>query len=79
MEFPLYSLNELSLMLNVPATNLRSLVRDGKLRAVLLGREYRVPQDELDSFLQQRLGKLSRAGRPRKAQGNRGGRLRTTG
>jgi len=81
MEFtlPLYDLKQLSLMLSVPATNLRAYVRSGELGAILLGREYKVPQNELDMFLKSRFGKLSRAGRPRKAQGNRGGRLRTTG
>jgi len=76
--FPLYDVRMLSLDLNLKPAAVRRLIRSGELKSLLLAKEYRVPANALEEFLESRMGMRSRAGRPRKHKGNNGGSRRNS-
>lgn len=48
-----YTTFEIAELLNTPATTVRQWVQKGKLGAVKVGRGYRIPQSQLDTFLRE--------------------------
>ena len=49
-----YTLKEISEQLDVSVVTLRTYIDEGRLKAVRLGRKYRVTQEALQDFLQSR-------------------------
>jgi excisionase family DNA binding protein len=50
----LRTIREVAAQLSCSAKYVRKLIKDGSLRAVRLGREWRVDQEELDLFVKRR-------------------------
>jgi excisionase family DNA binding protein len=50
MEF--YTLQEIADLLKTPLTTIQKFVRDGRLKAVKIGKSYRVEAEDLQKFLE---------------------------
>lgn len=48
----LLTVHEVAEALKVKETTIRTWIRDRKLRAIKMGKEYRVDADDLESFIQ---------------------------
>lgn len=50
-ESPMYSLDQVAERLALHVRTVRAYVRSGRLKAIRIGKQYRVAREELDSFL----------------------------
>jgi len=48
---PLLTLHEVSALLKMKESTVRAWIRDGDLRAIKMGRDWRVSEDDLEAFL----------------------------
>jgi excisionase family DNA binding protein len=54
VEKPLLTTENVAELLQVDVETVRRYIRKGKLRAIKLGREYRVRRDDFEEFLEER-------------------------
>jgi|SRR3954453_504707 excisionase family DNA binding protein len=50
MEGKLYSVEQVASLLNLHVRTVRGYVRDGKIKAVRIGKQYRIAQEDLEAF-----------------------------
>ncbi|MEV6983317.1 helix-turn-helix domain-containing protein [Sphaerisporangium sp. NPDC051017] len=50
MSQPPYSVQQVADLLGLHVKTVRAYVRDGRLKAVRIGKQYRIPREELDAF-----------------------------
>jgi excisionase family DNA binding protein len=65
MEKDLYSVEQVADLLNLHVRTVRGYVRDGKLKAVRIGKQYRVAREDLEAMTGRPMAALDRASVPR--------------
>ncbi|HTR37898.1 MAG TPA: helix-turn-helix domain-containing protein [Bryobacteraceae bacterium] len=65
MEKDLYSVEQVANLLNLHVRTVRSYVREGKLKAVRIGKQYRIAREDLEAMTGRPMVPLDRAGVPR--------------
>jgi excisionase family DNA binding protein len=70
MAQPLYSVDQVASLLGLHVKTVRTYVRDGRLRAVRIGKQYRISPDDLEAFTGQPVPATARepAGRERRVE-----------
>lgn len=72
MSHTLYSVEQVAELLDLHVKTVRGYVRDGKLKAVRIGKQYRIAREDLEAFTGGSVPRLARedAARQRRAEAN---------